>query len=182
MDASKEPLGSASAVQILPFTRPVSRKKRGRPPTARPAIDRGTPELIQKRQMGLTTEVLDICLERNYINEKQHRAALHLRWLHTLRHGNPSLSSSSGFYLQDTQIRHDDPAWRDAREEDYRIAIGQLGINGCLSVAMNCCIYNETPVFLNHRLSEASLSRRYYDNSLDQLRQGLDLLIKLWEK
>jgi hypothetical protein len=47
-------------------------RKRGRPNSLKLKKDFGTPELIEKRLLDITTEPLDLCLKQSIINEEQH--------------------------------------------------------------------------------------------------------------
>lgn len=158
------------SAQILRFPR-----KRGRPKSTRPQIDTGTPELIMKRLLGCTTEALDLCLERGIISRRQHWCGIHLRWLFTLRHGVPGVRAVDPTHLGGCELKPEDPTWRDAREKEYNEALCALSKCGHVLQVMNICVYNERPKFLDMRthLGDAS-------NAITRLREGLDVLVKLW--
>ena len=126
-------------------------KRRGRPKSTRTTHDRGTPELLIKRQQGETLEALDLCLERRIINDRQHWCGIHLRWLYTLRYGAPGVRAIDTTHLGGFDITVDDPLWRGAREKEYHEAIALLAQSGHALLVMNLCIYNERPLFFKNR-------------------------------
>ncbi len=174
-----EPHDGRVCAQILPFQRPVIRKSRGRPRKTIPAgIDYGTPELIMKRAHGATTEILDMCLERNLITPQQHWCGIHLRWLFTLRHGAPSLRAMDPAHLGGNMQKTDAPEWRQEREQEYRDAMHALALSGQVTMLVNVCIYNERPTFLLPPRNKAQANRAI--ESLMGLTKGLDILVHLW--
>lgn len=111
--------------------------------------DSGTPELILKRAQSLTSEPIDLCLSRGHINEEEHRAALHLRWLYTLRHGAPGISAFDLLRGQGHSIEASaDPAWRSAREREYLQAMALLKRSRSEQAVLSCILYHEMPEFL----------------------------------
>ncbi len=168
--------------QILTFS---LKRGRGRPKNNRPTTDTGTPETVMKRLLGVTTEALDLCLERGIINQKQHWCGIHLRWLYTLRHGVPSvraLDLSQHIDNNQKSIDYEDLVWREAREKEYNEAINTLTKSGHAILLMNLCIYNERPKFLDcYSISKIKNN----DNNLININilcNGLDVLAKLWQK
>lgn len=168
---------------ILSFPR-----KRGRPKAAaRPSHDHGTPELAMKRLMGDTMEALDLCLERGLIDDRQHWCGIHLRWLYTLRHGAPSVSALNPAHLGGMEIKNDDPSWRTARELEYNEALNLLARSGHALIVMNLCVFNERPAFLKAKknctaTTEKRLKLARNEAMLQQLRDGLDLLVQHWRR
>lgn len=82
--------------------------------------DRGTHESILKRSLNLTKEPIDLLLEYRFISESEHRAGLHFRWLHTLRHGVESLTCHT--FSDDKsapRAEAEDSQWRIDREEEF---------------------------------------------------------------
>lgn len=162
--------------KILSFT-----TRRGRPKSNRPQIDTGTPETIMKRLLGLTTEALDLCMERGIINDRQHWCGIHLRWLYTLRHGVPSVRANDLSYSGNCgqkPVDYDDPHWRAAREKEYNTAINALTQSGHALLLMNLCVYNEMPksmaLFPEH-------SEKKPCHIASNIRNGLDILSELWK-
>lgn len=168
------------STKILSFTR-----RRGRPKSNRPQIDTGTPETIMKRLLGLTTEVLDLCLERGIIDRKQHWCGIHLRWLYTLRYGVPSVRSTDLSGMNNRKhggtLDNDDPEWRTEREKEYNEAIERLNNSGYALLIINICIYNERPKSLDLNLSLRQNSQANAKQDIKKLRDGLDILVKLWK-
>lgn len=142
--------------------------KRGRPrrATSHQEHDKGTEELRRQRAAMRTLEPLDVLLRRGALTEKEHRVALHFRWLYTLCFGTPHLSSIPLSPLAaSTTAREDDPLWREAREGEYKHAASRLQSARLLRVVQNCCLYHEMP-------PDAQ--------GLARLKEGLGLLSELW--
>ncbi len=141
--------------------------KRGRPRRAltHPAQDKGTQELRRHRAAQRTLEPLDALLHRGALSEREHRAALHFRWLYTLCYGTPNPSSILLTPLSESVARQDDPLWREAREGEYKHAASRLQGARLLRTVQNCCLYHEMP-------SDAQ--------ALVRLKEGLGLLNELW--
>jgi hypothetical protein len=162
---------------ILQFPR-----KRGRPKTAHRGVDYGTPELIGKRLKGETTETLDLCLERGIITENQHWCGVHLRWLHTLRHGVTGIRAIDPTHIGGKDLKADDPEWRQAREQEYHNAMQKLTASGQAALIENVCVYNQRLSFLT---MGKQISFRQLNEAADTiagLRDGLDILAKLWKR
>lgn len=164
--------------------------RRGRPATARPTHDTGTPELVYKRAHGLTAEPLDTCLQRGFITESQHKSGLHLRWLYTLRYGAPTPSACD---LERAQhglppARIEDCSWRRAREEEFAEARSLLEAQRLYRPVMALCVYNEPPQFLTpHAIAHAAESRdrtrlSVFEAELSTIRAALDLLHAQWQR
>lgn len=171
-----------TTAQILTFS---SQRKRGRPRNCRPTTDTGTPETIMKRLLGVTSEALDLCLERGIINKKQHWCGIHLRWLYTLRHGVPSVRAvdlSKPISDIDKSADYEDPAWREAREREYNTAINSLSTAGHAIFLLNLCVFNERPKFLDISSHNSAMSLRSNNKNICMLREGLDILAQLWKK
>lgn len=126
--------------------------QRGRPRKPAAAPDRGTPELQQKRQYNLTQEPIDRCLSHGLISPEEHRAALHLRWLHTLRHGAPKLTVDYADAVASCAIPPTQESWRSAREAEYRHALQLLRHEQAERLVVGISIYHEEPSFLSATL------------------------------
>lgn len=158
--------------------------KRGRPKNNRPLHDTGTPETVMKKLLGITTESLDICLERGIINRKQHWCGIHLRWLYTLRYGIPSVKSTNLTMLKHSKqlpIDNEDPQWRKEREQEYSQAINLLNKTGYAQLIINICIYNERPKFLNLMGENHLPIQPNIKQDLKKIQEGLDILANLWK-
>lgn len=158
---------------ILPFPR-----KRGRPPLHRPSIDLGTPELIRKRQLGETTETLDLCLERGLITQQQHWCGIHFRWLYTLRFGAAGVRAIDPTHFGGRDISSEDPQWRQAREEDYNRIIQLLSERGYGLLLLNICVYNERPIFLKTNQIFSKKNATETEKLISIFRQSFDFLEK----
>lgn len=161
--------------------------RRGRPPKPKPTKDHGTPELQAKRSHGLTTEAIDLCLERRLISPSQHWCGLHLRWLYTIRYGAPSLSSHWWQLLCEQHgPREETQGWRKAREEEYTEAREHLRKHRCYDAVMRICVYDETPCFLRPDVLQRALASPPLVERIDQERRalcaGLEQLQALWQQ
>lgn len=172
----QQPQQIETKAQIINFNR-----RRGRPKNNRPARDTGTPEMLIKRAMGLTTESLDLCLQRGVINERQHWCGIHLRWLYTLRNGAPTPKTTDFEYSDHGNIKTDDPQWKEEREREYGAAINLLTKSGHSLMLLNICVYNERPRFLNMSKEEMARNSESIAANISRLRDGLDILSTLWK-
>ena len=100
--------------------------RRGRPKSkekmeikGREEKDFGTAELQARRAKGLTAEPIDKCKEKNIISDEQYGAALHFRWLYTLRFGAPGVSAIDLDGFKGRDIRNNDEIWQSEREKEY---------------------------------------------------------------
>ena len=169
---------SQTNTKILTFSR-----RRGRPKNNRPQIDTGTPETVMKRLLGVTTEALDLCLEREIITKKQHWCGIHLRWLYTLRYGIPNVRATDLSFIGNHEYQSsesEDPLWRSAREKEYNAAIDMLTKSGHALLVMNLCIYNDRPKFLDFASNTSQKNTKNIKNA-KILREGLDILAILWK-
>jgi hypothetical protein len=156
-------------------------RRRGRPRIIRAEKDRGTPELIQKKCMGETSEVLDLCFERRLITPEQHWCGIHLRWLYTLRYGIPTIRAIDPTHMGGLETKANDQQWRIQREKEYSDAITCLNKTGHASLLMSICIYNERPPLMNRsKLTGARQSRRSLA-FIHALTLGLDALHEHWK-
>ncbi|MDX2113703.1 MAG: hypothetical protein SFW63_08245 [Alphaproteobacteria bacterium] len=152
--------------------------RRGRPPSHKPATDYGTPELIARRARGETSEAIDLCLERRLITPAEHWCGLHLRWLHTLRHGAPGVSALALTDGSKTLPRESDEAWQRDREKEYREAIAVLQSRHLIHPIVDICIYDRMPKNLRS-FGKVSTSNHKYD-FVQKLKMGLGALDSLW--
>lgn len=120
--------------------------RRGRPrATARITPDKGTPELVRKREQSLTSETIDLCYQRGLISEQEHHAALHFRWLYTLRFGVPTVQaldidkSHRGGAMPESE-----PAcWRTARNQEYRQLAQLLEARHLLVAVLRVAVFDD---------------------------------------
>jgi len=153
-------------------------RKRGRPRKIREEKDLGTPELQAKRNALETVEALDLCLEKGIITQEQHWCGIHLRWLHTLRYGAPGVRAMDLSEISGIDIISDDPAWREAREAEYHVAVTTLSGKADIKLLIDICVHNERPEFFRAE------GRKIYRSvkELQRLREGLDVLVAHWRK
>lgn len=147
--------------------------------------DPGTPELAMKRALGATAEPIDLCLERGLITPEQHRCALHLRWLHTIRHGAPGVTALDWSRGPGKDLfEEDDPRWRAHRERDYREALALLRARGYAAELLPCIVYGEPPAFLNHARFHAAFTDPAQADAIQReaarFAEGLELLVECW--
>jgi len=158
--------------------------RRGRPRSKSDAPDLGTPELRQKHQAGITSEPVDRCLEKGMLTTDQHRSALHLRWLYTLRYGAPSITTK---YMEQKNITvENSEEWRAQREQEYRIAVQLLKDRRCYEPVMRLAVFNEIPAFMDTKLRQRAWQYPYLAQQLASehttLCDGLDLLARHWQR
>ncbi len=152
--------------------------RRGRPPSHKPATDYGTPELIARRARGETSEAIDLCLERRLISPAEHWCGIHLRWLHTLRHGAPGVSALALTDGSKTILHEADEVWQREREEEYRIAMELLKQRQASMIVADICIYNCMASFLKPRHRRDIQSNT--EKELALFKYGLEALTELW--
>ncbi len=149
----------------------MAQGKRGRPRLQKPGVDLGTPELQRHRQDSGTAEALDIFLQHQMIDEEQHWCGMHLRWLHTLKHGAPGANITDilgSIYGSFTAAAS--PQWRAEREEEYRQALEALADPQIRRTVCRIAIYNESSCMRGRRQEQELLS------------QGLEILRKHWRR
>ena len=161
--------------------------RRGRPPKPEAHYhDPGTPELIFKRLHSTTAEAADICLERGIIDNEQHWCILHLRWLHTLRHGTVNVRAVDLTSVNGRDNVSDDLEWRADREREYADAVQALRRMGQDTLVISLAVYDHRPHFLFLTSSSrapgnlARADRAMQD--IDRLRRALDMLCRLWNR
>lgn len=165
--------------------------KRGRPKKTevkleiiinRKPEDKGTEELQAKRMLGLTAEPIDICREKGLIDAGQYTAALHFRWLYTIRFGAPGISAfdieNHSNYGRNTRAY--DEAWQASREMEYAMAVEKLRSRGALKMVMNIALFNHCPSFIKKHKTMTKSQLRQNIVELDKFRTGLDILTELW--
>lgn len=167
---------TAKSAPIINFSR-----RRGRPKSQRPAVDTGTPETVMKRLLGVTSEALDLCLERKVINQKQHWCGMHLRWLYTLRHGVPGVRAINPSHIDGYEVKYEDPVWRAAREKEYVTAINMLSKTGYAALMLNLCVYNERPKFLRDFKDFQPAGDAEIAKNIANIHDAFDILTNLWK-
>jgi hypothetical protein len=109
--------------------------------------DLGTPELIYKRAFYATKEPLDLCFEKGLITILQHQYGTRLRWLYTIRHGAPAISSNyPQEFLNSENYRN--PEWIAKQQYAYRCIMKEVKKEGYMKIISDSCIYNIYPIFL----------------------------------
>jgi hypothetical protein len=158
--------------------------RRGRPRKPEVTQDFGTPELRFKHAHGVTQEPIDRCLAHGIIDEPQHRAALHLRWLHTIRYGASRLTT---IYDErtGTSATPDDPVWRTQREKEYAEAVALLRQCGAHQALIALVINNETPAFMikagHHAASSPTCINWQNIDEYEAIHIGLYTLAMHWK-
>lgn len=154
------------------------RSRRGRPRNAMPTTDRGTPELRARSIQGMTKEPLDLCLAQGVIDEDQHWAGIHLRWLYTLRFGTPTVRALDPLHLGGRDLRPEHPEWKAGREEDYRLAMELLRERGACPVVPDLCLYAYRPLCLKG--AGGRVDNVAVQHELGVIQEGLSVLAKSW--
>ena len=114
----------------------VNRKaKRGRPPSSRPAIDRGTPELQARRgRLGgnadqpLISYPLGILLANGDIGEEAHQAGCRYAWLYGFVFGRTGAAGQSWAHAPKGAPREFPREIAEAVERDFRAAAALLAM------------------------------------------------------
>ena len=163
--------------------------KRGRPPLKSSAIaterDCGTQELILKRALNVTKEPIDLLLEYDLISEFEHRAALHFRWLYSLRYGFQRITSAS-FDEGSTSLRREDEneAWRRAREDEFCSIATRLKRAKRYTLLCDILIHHHWPLALRyehykrHGQQQSLRSTRLGENSITMLKEAIRIVRK----
>ncbi len=161
--------------------------RRGRPKNAvnteiklRQQKDLGTLELQARRAKGLTSEPIDICKQKSIISDEQYSAALHFRWLYTLRFGAPGVSAVDLNSCFGREIRNNDEIWQAEREKEYAMAVEKLRSAGALKMVMNVAVFNYAPKFLKRLAVYSKAQIKQNTQELAKFRDGLDALIRLF--
>lgn len=126
---------------------------RGRPRTSfeseKPDSDQGTQELILKRALSVTKEPIDLLLEYQFISESEHRAALHFRWLYSLRYGIQRITSSTFDDQPNTpRLEAEDSDWRNDREAEFALAATRLKRAKRYDLLCDVLVHNHWPLAL----------------------------------
>ena len=156
--------------------------RRGRPKSEKSdKIDRGTIQLQQKVGAGHTKEAIDICYDREIINQPEYRAALHFRWLYTVRFGAPDVSAVDldGYMGKDVS-QYTDDFWHEQREKEYAMATERLRSDGALKIIMNVVIFNYFPRFLTGINATSPSQVAQNEKEIIKLSEGLAELAELW--
>ena len=127
------------------------------------------------------SEPLDILLHKNIINEKQHWAGMHLRWLHSIRFGIQNITSLK-HYPFSIEIKQDNPEWREEREIEYSQAIYELKKYKLHDIISSMVIFGKIPKFLliKNLMNINIIKSLSYANEVDDIKDGLDTLVELW--
>ncbi len=152
-----------------------SLKRRGRPPLKRPELDKGTKELQQKRESGLTQLPLDLCLSRGKISQREHDAASRLKWLYSLQYG-VAAPSQVQWDREVRHIRERDQLWLAKRKKEYEQAVTVLEKCGVWYLVREVGIFGQYPAWLVAILEKRELSNKSYL----RLRRGLCELARHW--
>ncbi|MDA0780985.1 MAG: hypothetical protein PQ612_01355 [Rickettsiales bacterium] len=152
-------------------------RKRGRPKTLKVEKDYGTPQLQTKKNLGITTEPLDLCLKKKLISQDEHEAGIRLRWLYTLRFGSPNISAYSYEKISTGSFRNDDENWLKERSLEYENAMKELCKINAKRIVMNICIFHLRSSFLlpyydGITISEANKRKKLFTTFKD----GMEVL------
>lgn len=163
--------------------------KRGRPrqnfESENPKNDHGTNEFIIKRSIGATKEPIDLLMEYRFISEYEHRAALHFRWLYTLRYGVQNLTSSTFVDIATSHTSRPaakDSDWRITREEEFRTLATKLRNAKLYDLLCDILIHNVWPLALRRehlrRLSNTVPQPHPADDTIPRIKEAVQLIGK----
>jgi hypothetical protein len=155
--------------------------KRGRPKQVKlQVIEGGKQE--SRPVIKISREPIDICHQKGIINDNEHLAALHFRWLYTLKFGAPGVSAIDLEREMGRSTRQNDPEWQESREREYAMAVEKLRNTGTLKPVLNMAVFGHFPKYMQpEKASRWQYLAHNYDEIL-KLREGLDILVKLWGK
>lgn len=149
--------------------------RRGRPKNINKSIDFGTKELRKKRSKLETMEPIDVCLRKSLISISQHKSAIKLRWLYTLKFGAPSISAIDHCMGVGRCVsKHIDEKFLQDMQMLYAEGLQILDAYGARRIVMNICVFNEMPTFLHNPTSEVAHCE------LQDLQNGLEALSKIF--
>ena len=158
-------------------------RKRGRPKTQQAKKDYGTPQLRAKKNLGITTEPLDLCLSKKLISTEEHEAGIRLRWLYTLRFGSPDISAYRFEPPSSSMHRDDNSEWRKERNLEYDNALNELEKYNAKRIIMNICIFNQRHSFmLPYNAGTTLLEMKKRKNQFAKFKDGTDILVKILGK
>lgn len=116
---------------------------------------RGRPKIyeVQKSAPKIEKEFIDRCKDAQIISEAEHRAALHYRWVYTVRYGLPTpasvnLCDAKGRSILDTDSKHEYAA------KYYRYVVPKLSAKRVLNTITNSCVYNLGAISIKDALGE----------------------------
>jgi hypothetical protein len=148
--------------------------RRGRPQSDK---NIATPELMAKHSAKQTMDALDMVLHKGLITEEQHKAGMHLRWLHNLRFGDLKVRAYNIDWLVQAGYAYiHNEKWMAARQTEYAIIINYLKHIGSYTNIANLCIYSLKPAFINRKPNEDNYS------IVKDIQYGLDCVIKILDK
>jgi hypothetical protein len=120
------------------------RTRRGRPASTRAIIDKGTPELVAKRDAGLTREVIDVLHKSGKLNDQELWCALHFRWLYHVRFGSPTVRTTDPARPQHYHPPScEEPNWRVRYNAQYRQISVALDQRCLLAPLLNIAVFND---------------------------------------
>lgn len=152
--------------------------RRGRPPKARE-------EKLTKPKKSLShnQEIVDVLHKKGLITDEELWAAMHFRWLYTLRFGAPNISAIDIGRVSGKVLKLEDPEWQAAREREYGDAVDELRSIKANKIVMNIAVFDICPKFLIAISSFKDLKRIAQNHDdFSVLISGLDLLCKIWGK
>lgn len=150
----------------------IMKSNPGRPASQKFKKDLGTPELIAKRKIGITTEPLDLCFERRIIDDSQHRCAIYFRWLYTLRFGLPTVRAYDLARTKGRDVEsYKSHLWLHEKQGEYERLVRKLKAIEAFHVILDICVYNMMPKFLRNGYVEES-------PELFKFQEGLFLLVR----
>lgn len=159
--------------------------RRGRPTFTRSSFDQGTPELQTRRKEHKTSEALDICLAWGLILADEHAAALHWRWLYTLKYGVPAPSQTRWGMASGGNTQRED-AWKTRKGYEFAQLNSAIAREPAYTMFVNGCLFNRWPRFLiylqKQELREAGLLPPTLTRDLNDLRTVLKILKNMCRK
>lgn len=137
---------------------------------------------LPKKVIRINNEPIDICFAKDLITNEEHWAAIHFRWLYTLRFGAPLVSALNLERINGKENIKNDEKWQEMREREYAMAVEKLRKAGALKTVMNVAVFNIMPKFL---INKGSLSKKNINNNYSEflkLKEGLAALTEMWRE
>lgn len=138
--------------------------RRGRPrQSPRPDSDTGTPELAAKRALGLTADLIDLLMTKEYITEKQRKTAIHFRRLYVRRFGLPVAQAVNWLDATGTPGMFHDELLPEMLDQEYKFLSHAIDCHH-LQLVIRATVFNSMD--------------RNYPHILHHLQTGLNELAK----
>lgn len=125
------------------------------------SMELGTQETIYKKIFNLTKEPLDLCLHKNLISQKQHKAGIIYRNLFVTIYGLPYACGYDLTRIKGRNLKEIDAAKLKEIEVQYSNITDSLIKNNYKDIISDICIFNMQPLFVNLPRAKRYLSKDF---------------------